>query len=486
MVQREEADARRGSLRIYFGASAGVGKTYAMLAAARALRAEGKDVVIGIVETHGRKETEALLQGLEVLPLARIDVNGTKLPEFDLDAAIRRHPALILVDELAHTNVAGSRHPKRWQDVEELLAAGIDVFTTLNVQHLESLNDVVGGITGIQVWETLPDTFFDEADEVILVDCPGRRSPRPAQGRQGVRAGADRARGRQFLPQGQPDGAARARAAPHRGSHRNRCAGLSRRQGDRARVEDRGVAALLRRSRRRRRSRGAKRIAPRDAARRRMDRRLRRDAAPRPPARGKAGPDPAHREARAGARRPDRDSVRQRHRRGDRRLRAFAQLLEADRRTQHRGAPVVPRPRHRRAHRRPCARNRPDRDRARRDAGTRAHRRRIAGFARRRRAPGRAPPSLRLGTGRVRGDDADRTRARAVLRPRQPRDALPAERRADRRTLGSRTRRHGRIRQRRRVRFLLRAAALFVRGERRAIPADLRHHAGRRAASSGR
>ena len=172
MVQRKEAAARRGSLRIYFGASAGVGKTYAMLAAARALRGEGKDVIVGIVETHGRKETEALLQGLEVLPTALFDVHGTRLPEFDLDAAIRRHPALILVDELAHTNVAGSRHPKRWQDVEELRAAGIDVFTTLNVQHLESLNDVVGGITGIQVWETLPDTFFDDADEVILVDVP--------------------------------------------------------------------------------------------------------------------------------------------------------------------------------------------------------------------------------------------------------------------------------------------------------------------------
>jgi len=172
MVQRKEAADRRGSLRIYFGASAGVGKTYAMLAAARALRSDGKDAVVGIVETHGRKETDALLQGLEVLPPALIDAHGTKLPEFDLDAAIRRHPALILVDELAHTNVPGSRHPKRWQDVEELRAAGIDVFTTLNVQHLESLNDVVGGITGIQVWETLPDTFFDDADEVILVDVP--------------------------------------------------------------------------------------------------------------------------------------------------------------------------------------------------------------------------------------------------------------------------------------------------------------------------
>ncbi len=171
-VKAQEAAARRGHLRIYFGASAGVGKTYAMLAAARALRNEGKDVVVGIVETHGRKETEALLQGIDVLPRAVIEHQGTKLTEFDLDAALKRRPALILVDELAHTNVAGSRHPKRWQDIEELLASGIDVFTTLNVQHLESLNDVVGGITGITVWETVPDTFFDNADEIILVDIP--------------------------------------------------------------------------------------------------------------------------------------------------------------------------------------------------------------------------------------------------------------------------------------------------------------------------
>jgi two-component system sensor histidine kinase KdpD len=165
-----EAAAQRGRLRIYFGASAGVGKTYAMLTAARALRHEGKDVVVGLLETHGRKETEALLQGLEVLPRAKIAYQDRTLDEFDLDAALARHAALILVDELAHTNVAGSRHPKRWQDIDELLAAGIDVFSTLNVQHIESLNDVVGGITGINVLETVPDSFFDQADEVVLVD----------------------------------------------------------------------------------------------------------------------------------------------------------------------------------------------------------------------------------------------------------------------------------------------------------------------------
>ncbi len=169
-VKAEEASARRGRLRIYFGASAGVGKTYAMLTAARALRHEGKDVVVGLLETHGRKETEALLQGLEILPRAKLPYQDRTLEEFDLDAALARRPALILVDELAHTNVAGSRHPKRWQDIDELLAAGIDVFSTLNVQHIESLNDVVGGITGINVWETVPDFFFDQADEVVMVD----------------------------------------------------------------------------------------------------------------------------------------------------------------------------------------------------------------------------------------------------------------------------------------------------------------------------
>ena len=171
-LREQEARDARGRLRIYFGSSAGVGKTYAMLVAARQLKANGVDIVAGIVETHGRTETAALLQGLAVLPPAQIEARGRSLPEFDLDGALERRPALILVDELAHSNVSGSRHPKRWQDVEELLDAGIDVYTTLNVQHLESLNDVVGGITGIRVHETLPDTFFDRADEVVLVDTP--------------------------------------------------------------------------------------------------------------------------------------------------------------------------------------------------------------------------------------------------------------------------------------------------------------------------
>jgi two-component system sensor histidine kinase KdpD len=171
-LQRDEEKRQRGKLKIFFGASAGVGKTYAMLQAAKRRSDEGVDVLVGIAETHGRGETAALLEGLEVLPLAHIEYRGRKLGEFDLDAALARKPQLILVDELAHSNVQGARHLKRWQDVYELLDAGIDVYTTVNVQHLESLNDVVGQITGIRVWETVPDRVFDRADEVTLVDLP--------------------------------------------------------------------------------------------------------------------------------------------------------------------------------------------------------------------------------------------------------------------------------------------------------------------------
>jgi len=166
----EAARAQRGKLKIFFGASAGVGKTFAMLAAAQALRRAGTDVVVGLIETHGRAETAQMLEGLEHLPPLMLDVQGAPIKEFDLDAALKRRPALLLVDELAHTNAPGARHPKRWQDVEELLGAGINVYTTLNVQHIESLNDVIGQITGIRVGETLPDTFFDSADEVELID----------------------------------------------------------------------------------------------------------------------------------------------------------------------------------------------------------------------------------------------------------------------------------------------------------------------------
>ncbi|WP_415035722.1 DUF4118 domain-containing protein [Azonexus sp.] len=171
-LAEESAHSARGKLKIFFGANPGVGKTYAMLAAAQNLQAQGIDLVIGVVETHGRSETAELVDGLEQIALRHIDYKGHTLSEFDIDAALKRQPKLILIDELAHSNAPGSRHPKRWQDVEELLAAGIDVFTTVNVQHLESLNDVISGITGIKVWETLPDHVFDQANEIVLVDLP--------------------------------------------------------------------------------------------------------------------------------------------------------------------------------------------------------------------------------------------------------------------------------------------------------------------------
>ncbi|MES2050674.1 MAG: DUF4118 domain-containing protein [Pseudomonadota bacterium] len=169
-LRGDEARARRGKLRIYFGASAGVGKTYAMLSAAQRERRAGRDVLVGVVETHGRDDTAELLAGLEALPLRDVPYRGRLLKEFDLDAALARKPGVLLVDELAHSNVEGSRHAKRWQDVQELLEAGIDVWSALNVQHLESLNGTVGAITGIRVHETVPDTVLDDADEIILVD----------------------------------------------------------------------------------------------------------------------------------------------------------------------------------------------------------------------------------------------------------------------------------------------------------------------------
>ncbi len=198
-MRAQERSAARGKLRIYFGASAGVGKTYAMLLEARRLLDEGRDVLVGVVETHGRQETAQLLEGLEVLARRQFEHRGVRIGEFDLDAALARRPAVILVDELAHSNAPGSRHPKRWQDVEELLAAGIDVLTTVNVQHLESLNDVVGGIAGIRVAETVPDSVFDEAEEVVMVDLPADALlSRLKQGKVYQPAQAERAAGNFF------------------------------------------------------------------------------------------------------------------------------------------------------------------------------------------------------------------------------------------------------------------------------------------------
>jgi two-component system, OmpR family, sensor histidine kinase KdpD len=172
LVNHDRSLGTRGRLKLFFGASAGVGKTYAMLAEARRKLKGGLDVVVGVVETHGREETAALLEGIPQIPRREVAHRGVQLYEFDLQAALERKPSLILMDELAHTNAPGSRHPKRWQDVEELLSHGIDVYTTLNVQHLESINDMVTKLTGVVVRETVPDSVFDTADDIALIDIP--------------------------------------------------------------------------------------------------------------------------------------------------------------------------------------------------------------------------------------------------------------------------------------------------------------------------
>src|SRR5689334_1382638 len=209
-VQRASPDALlalarkegRGHLKIFLGAAPGVGKTYAMLSSARAEKSGGRDVVAGLIETHGRRETEQLVEGFEVLARNPIVYRNQVMKEFDLDAALGRRPSLLLVDEYAHTNVPGSRHPKRWQDIDELLAAGIDVWTTLNIQHLESLNDVILKITKVRVRETVPDMVFDKADEIVLVDFPpDELLKRLAQGKIYVQDTAARAVENFFRPQ---------------------------------------------------------------------------------------------------------------------------------------------------------------------------------------------------------------------------------------------------------------------------------------------
>jgi two-component system sensor histidine kinase KdpD len=176
--------ARRGRLKVFLGMAPGVGKTYEMLRTARRRKADGDDVVIGVVESHGRRETEALLRGLEVLPRKPIEYKGQALMEFDIDGALARRPKLLIVDEYAHSNATGSRHPKRWQDVEELLGAGIDIWTTLNVQHVESLVDVVQRITGVRQRETVPDSALSRADDIELVDItPDELRERLADGK---------------------------------------------------------------------------------------------------------------------------------------------------------------------------------------------------------------------------------------------------------------------------------------------------------------
>src|ERR1039457_2503954 len=198
-ARREES--RIGKLKIFVGAAPGVGKTYEMLQQARARRKDGYDIVIGVVETHGRKETEALLDGLDIIPRRRIEYKGQWHEEMDLDAIIARRPQIVLVDELAHTNVPGSRDPKRYLDIEELLNHGIDVYTTVNIQHIESLNDVVAQITHVRVRETVPDSVFDGADAIELVDLtPDDLIQRLKEGKVYVPKQAERALEHYFSP----------------------------------------------------------------------------------------------------------------------------------------------------------------------------------------------------------------------------------------------------------------------------------------------
>src|SRR3954453_20491204 len=201
LAAARRGERRSGRLRIFVGAAPGVGKTYEMLQQARARKQDGYDIVVGVVETHGRKETQALLEGLEVVPRKRLEYRGQMLDEMDLDAIVARHPQIVLVDELAHTNAPGSRHPKRYLDVEELLSHGIDVFTTVNIQHIESLNDVVAQITRVRVRETVPDSIFDRADGVELVDLtPEDLIQRLKEGKVYVPKQAERALEHFFAP----------------------------------------------------------------------------------------------------------------------------------------------------------------------------------------------------------------------------------------------------------------------------------------------
>ena len=300
---RREEKGRAGRLKIFVGAAPGVGKTYEMLQAARAKLKEGVDVVVGVVETHGRKETEALLEGFEVIPRKPTVYVNRILNEFDIDAALKRRPGLILVDELAHTNIPGSRHPKRYQDVEELLDAGIDVYTTVNIQHIESLNDVVAQITRVRVREIVPDSILDRADAIELVDLtPDDLIQRLKEGKVYVPKQAERALKHYFSPANltalrelalAAHGRARRRAAAraHAGARHPGAVGGGRAH---SRLRQRGPA--LRRPR-------ALRQAARRSAARAVDGALRRDGAQPAVRRGRQRPDRRDAAARRAARR---------------------------------------------------------------------------------------------------------------------------------------------------------------------------------------
>ena len=205
-IEREEGgeNGQKGKLKIFLGYSPGVGKTYAMLNEAHVLKRRAIDVVVAYVETHGRQETEDLLKDLAVIPRITMEYKGLTLEEMDLNAVLKRRPQVALVDELAHTDAEGSRHEKRYQDVVDLLEAGIDVYTTLNVQHIESINDTVDKITGVRMQETIPDTFLERADEVQVIDIPWEGLNPALKGRKGLHSGKGPPCNGELLPTWQP------------------------------------------------------------------------------------------------------------------------------------------------------------------------------------------------------------------------------------------------------------------------------------------
>jgi two-component system sensor histidine kinase KdpD len=205
--------AERARLRIYIGAAPGVGKTYSMLEDAHAFRREGVDIVVGLVETYGRAETDAQIGDLEIVPKRKVEYRGVVLEEMDVDAILARKPQMCVVDELAHTNAPGSKHEKRYQDVLDLLGAGISVLTAVNIQHLETLNDAVSRVTGVRVRETVPDTFLDRADEVVNVDVTVQELADAIAAGQGLQTGEGRTGADQLLSRDQSVNAARAGAA---------------------------------------------------------------------------------------------------------------------------------------------------------------------------------------------------------------------------------------------------------------------------------
>ena len=327
LAKASKEESRAGRLKIFLGAAPGVGKTYEMLTEARGRLKDGTDVVVGVVETHGRKETEALTEGLETIPRKRVDYKDRELDEMDIDAILARRPKLVLVDELAHTNAAGSRHPKRYLDVEEILNNGIDVYTTLNIQHIESLNDVVAQITHVRVRETVPE--LDPRPRRRHRACRHHaRGPDPAaKGRQGLHSQASRACARALFLTRQPDGAPRARAPAHGRARRRAAAQRDAGAGDPGSLGGRRAPSRLH-------QRGPARCracALHEASRRSspclLDRALCRDQAQLAALRGGARSHRRHASPRTSARRGAGDHSERRppHRRRRRRLRASKQ-----------------------------------------------------------------------------------------------------------------------------------------------------------------